>query len=59
LILHNDRFSESLWLIGMNEMGFPVEPLTETHPEFDRLMAVHQETDLETWLTELTPSNWE
>jgi hypothetical protein len=58
-ILHNDRFSESLRLMGMNEMGFPAEPLTVTDPEFDTLMAIHQETDLETWLTELTPSSWD
>jgi hypothetical protein len=58
-IRHNYRFSESLWLMGMDKTGFPGEPLTTTHPEFESLMAVHQETDLETWLTELTPSSWE
>lgn len=58
-ILHNHRFSEALWLMGMDETGFPVNPFNSSHPEFDRLTEVHQETDLETWLSELTPSNWD
>jgi hypothetical protein len=58
-IQHNHRFSEALQLEGMNETGFPAKPLTVMDPEFDTLMAVHQETDLETWLPELTPSSWD
>jgi hypothetical protein len=58
-ILHNYRFSEILWLMGMDATGFPAEPFTTVHSEFESLTDVHQETDLETWLTELTPSSWE
>jgi len=58
-ILHNHRFSEALRLMGMGETDFPVTPLNPTHPEFEELLTVHQETYLEEWLTFLPPSSWD
>jgi hypothetical protein len=58
-IQHNHRFSEALQLMGMDETKFPAQPVTTADLEFETLMAIHQETDLETWLTELTPSSWD
>lgn len=51
-ILYNERFSEALSLQGAN---FPVQPLTEAHSEFQRLMEIHQDTHLEEWLLQLSP----
>ena len=55
LILGSDRFTEMLWMYGMQDSEFPVEPLSSSHPEFQDLLDLHQEIYLEEWLTILTP----
>lgn len=48
LIVTSDRFSELLSLYGIK---FPVQSLDRSQPEFQELLALHQEVDLETWLS--------
>lgn len=51
LIITSDRFSELLSLQGIK---FPVQSLDKNHPEFQELLNLHQEIDLETWLSILS-----
>jgi len=51
-IRYNYRFSQMLSLQGIQ---FPVTPLTQAEPEFQRLMEIHQDTYLEEWLVNLMP----
>ncbi|PZV17875.1 MAG: hypothetical protein DCF22_02980 [Leptolyngbya sp.] len=48
LIVTSDRFSEMLSLQGVK---FPVQSLDKSHPEFQELLNLHQEVDLEAWLS--------
>jgi hypothetical protein len=48
LIVTSDRFSEMLALQGVK---FPVHSLDKNHPEFQELINLHQEVDLEGWLS--------
>ncbi|MEX0269562.1 hypothetical protein AB3R30_10495 [Leptolyngbyaceae cyanobacterium UHCC 1019] len=48
LIVTSDRFSELLSLQGIK---FPVQSLDKNHPEFQELLNLHQEVDLEAWLS--------
>jgi hypothetical protein len=48
LITTSDRFSEMLSLQGVK---FPVQSLDKSHPEFQELLNLHHEVDLEAWLS--------
>lgn len=48
LVVTSDRFSELLSLQGIK---FPVQSLDKNHPEFQELLNLHQEVDLEAWLS--------
>lgn len=48
LIVTSDRFSELLSLQGIK---FPVQSLDKNHPEFQELLDLHHEVDLEAWLS--------
>ena len=48
LIVTSDRFSELLSLQGIK---FPVQSLDKNHSEFQELLDLHQEVDLEVWLS--------
>lgn len=48
LLIGNDRFSEMLFVQGVK---FPSPTFDSSHPEFQEGLALHQDTDLETWLS--------
>ncbi|MCY7393867.1 MAG: hypothetical protein LH647_20920 [Leptolyngbyaceae cyanobacterium CAN_BIN12] len=48
LIIASDRFSEMLLLQGVK---FPVQSLDKSHAEFQELLNLHQEINLEAWLS--------
>jgi hypothetical protein len=48
LIINSDRFSDMIALQGLK---FPVQSLDRSHPEFQELLNLHQEVDLEAWLS--------
>lgn len=50
LILHNLAFGQAMSLLGVT---FPAMFMTQTHPEFQDFLNLHQETTLEEWLTDL------
>ena len=50
LILSNSTFGQAMSLLGVT---FPAMAITETDPEFQDFLELHQETHLEEWLTDL------
>jgi hypothetical protein len=50
LILDNDTFSQAIGLLGV---GFPAAVMTESHPEFQDFLELHQAVYLEEWLNDL------
>lgn len=48
LLVGSDRFSEMLFVQGVK---FPSPTSDSSHPEFQEWLALHQDTDLETWLS--------
>jgi hypothetical protein len=51
LIFYNETFTQAIALLGVN---FSTLPLTTTHPEFQEFLELHQETNLEEWLNDLS-----
>lgn len=49
-ILHNDTFSQAIRLLGVS---FPATVMTESHPEFQDFLELHQAVYLEEWLNDL------
>lgn len=50
-LVSSDRFIEMLFLQGIK---FPVKTFDKSHPEFQELLNLHQELDLENWLSLLS-----
>ncbi|MDX2232405.1 MAG: hypothetical protein NW220_22435 [Leptolyngbyaceae cyanobacterium bins.349] len=48
VLIHSDRFLEMLFVQGIK---FPAQTVDQTHPEFQTGLLLHQDTDLETWLS--------
>ena len=51
VLTSSDRFLDMLALQGIK---FPVQTFDASHPDYPDLLALHQETDLATWLSLLT-----
>jgi hypothetical protein len=51
LIFYNETFSQAIALLCLN---FTIPILNEDHPEFSDFLELHQETNLEEWLNDLS-----
>jgi hypothetical protein len=51
LIFYNDTFRRAIALLGVN---FSIPVMNESHTEFQDFLELHQETDLEEWLNDLS-----